>query len=138
MKDHKEEFPEKPLFRLINPSKSEIGKISKIILDKINKKVIESTKLNPWKNTGIVVKWFKSIENKGETSFTIFDNESFYPSISPELFNKSIDFAKSIQNISDNDLNIIMNARKTLLFHHEQPWMKKNGEEDFDVPNGMP
>ena len=31
-----------------------------------------------------------------------------------------------------------MNARKTLLFHHEQPWMKKNGEEDFDVPNGMP
>ena len=27
-----------------------------------------------------------------------------------------------------------MNARKMLLFHHEEPWMKKNGEEDFDVP----
>ena len=54
--------------------------------------------------------------------------------MSPELFNKSIDFAKSIQNISDNDMNIIMNTRKTLLFHHEKPWMKKNGEEDFDVP----
>ena len=25
-----------------------------------------------------------------------------------------------------------MNGRKTLLFHHEEPWMKKNGEEDFD------
>ena len=38
--------------------------------------------------------------------------------------------------MSDNDLNIITNARKTLLFHHEEPWMKKNEEEDFDVPMG--
>ena len=29
-----------------------------------------------------------------------------------------------------------MNTRKTLLFHHEEPWMKKNGEEHFDVPMG--
>ena len=29
-----------------------------------------------------------------------------------------------------------MNARKTLLFHHEEPWMKKNGEEDFVVLMG--
>ena len=68
--------------------------------------VIESTKLHQWRNTDIVIKWFKSIENKVETSFIIFDIASFYPSISPELFNKSIDFVKSIQNISDNDLNI--------------------------------
>ena len=29
-----------------------------------------------------------------------------------------------------------MNARKMLFFHHEQPWMKKNREEDFDIPMG--
>ena len=46
MKDHKEEFPEKSLFRLISPSKSEIKKVSKYILDKINKLVIEATKLS--------------------------------------------------------------------------------------------
>ena len=68
--------------------------------------VIESTKLHQWRNTDIVIKWFKSIENKVETSFIIFDTESFYLSVSPELFNKSIDFVKSIQNIPDNDLNI--------------------------------
>ena len=28
-----------------------------------------------------------------------------------------------------------MKARKMLFFHHEQPWMKKNGE-DFDIPMG--
>ena len=136
IKDHKEKFPEKLSFRLIKPSKSEIGKISKIILDKVNKLFIESTKLNEWKSTDTVIEWFKSIENKGETSFIIFCIESFYPSILPELFNKSIDFAKSIHNISDNDLNMTMNARKTLLFYHEEPWMKKNGEEEFGVPMG--
>ena len=68
--------------------------------------VIESTKLHQWRNTDIFIKWFKSIENKVETSFIIFDTESFYLSVSPELFNKSIDFVKSIQNIPDNDLNI--------------------------------
>ena len=29
-----------------------------------------------------------------------------------------------------------MNARKTLLFHHEETWMKNKGEKDFDVPMG--
>ena len=33
-------------------------------------------------------------------------------------------------------MNIIINAKKTLLFHHEEPWMKKNEEEYFDVPMG--
>ena len=68
--------------------------------------VIESNKFNQWKNTDIAIEWFKSIENKGENSLIIFDIESFYPSISPELFNESIDFAKSIHNIPDNDLSL--------------------------------
>ena len=46
VKYHKEKFPEKPSFRLIIQSKSEIGKITKIILDKVNKVIRESTKLN--------------------------------------------------------------------------------------------
>ena len=63
-KDHEEEFPEKSSFRLTNRSKSEIRKISKYILDKINKAAIEATKLSQWKNKDIVIEWFKNIENK--------------------------------------------------------------------------
>jgi hypothetical protein len=37
LKDHKPNFQNKPTCRLINPTKSEIGKISKKILEKINK-----------------------------------------------------------------------------------------------------
>ena len=40
IKDHKSEFPNKIPCRLIYPSKSSIGKISKVILDKINEKII--------------------------------------------------------------------------------------------------
>ena len=34
------------------------------MLDKVNKVVIESTKLTPWKNTDTVIGWFKNIEIK--------------------------------------------------------------------------
>ena len=38
LKDHKENFQNNPTVRLINPARNELGKISKVILDKINKK----------------------------------------------------------------------------------------------------
>ena len=43
VKDHKEDFPHKISCRLLNPSKSDIGKISKMIIDKINKLLVAST-----------------------------------------------------------------------------------------------
>ena len=33
-------------------------------------------------------------------------------------------------------IKIILNAKKVLLFHHEEPWIEKNGEEDFNFPMG--
>ena len=44
--DHKQEFPNKILCRLIIPSKSSIRKISKVILYKINEKILASTTKN--------------------------------------------------------------------------------------------
>ena len=51
VKDHKEDFPQKPSFRLISPSKSELGKVSKRMLDNIKKYIIEHTRVNEWKNS---------------------------------------------------------------------------------------
>ena len=136
LKDHKEGFPHRLSFRLINPTKSEIGKISKTLLDKINVSIKSTTKVNQWKNTSDVLTWFDNITNKRNASFINFDVESFYPSISMKLFTESINFAKSIIDISDQDLSIIMQARKTLLFQQFEPWVKKTGNEDFDVPMG--
>ena len=61
LKDHKENFENKPTCRLINPSKPEIGRISKQILEEINRKLVDITKVNQWKNTSSVLQWFKQL-----------------------------------------------------------------------------
>ena len=51
IKNHKENFDNYPTVRLINPTKNELGRISKLILDKINKKISQKFELHQWKNT---------------------------------------------------------------------------------------
>ena len=46
VKDHKESFPHNPSFRLINPSKPDSGKVSKTILDRMNKEITSSIQVN--------------------------------------------------------------------------------------------
>ena len=64
-------------FSFINPSKSDIGKISKSILDKINKAVLSTVSANQWKNTSDLIKWFNSIPNKKVSSFVNFNIKNF-------------------------------------------------------------
>ena len=84
-KDHKPDFKNKPTCRLINPTKSEIGKVSKQILEKINSGRKKATGLNQWINTTEVINWFKSIKRKEKHTFTCFDVCEVYPSITKEL-----------------------------------------------------
>ena len=52
------------------------------------------------------------------------------------LYN-SIQFANEVTTVSDNDIHIIMQSRKTLFFNEKKPWLKRCGDEDFDVPMGF-
>ena len=135
LKDHKENFANNPKTRLINPAKNEIGRISKVILDKINNSLKESLALNQWKNTASVISWFKAIEDKPSHTFMVFDIKDFYPSISETLLKEALNFAKSKVNISKNDEDTILHARKSLLFDQNQVWIKKKGGL-FDVTMG--
>ena len=136
IKDHEDNFPHSISCRLINPSKADIGKICKAILDKINILLVSSIKVNQWKNNDSVNDWFKNIQEKKSYTFIAFDIENFYPWISLELFNKALQFAKSLCKITDKEIIIIMQARKTLLFNNNEPLVKKSGNKDFDVPVG--
>ena len=128
VKDHRKGFLHKLLFRLINPSKSDISKISKTVLDKINKILILNTNVNQRKNTTTVTDWFKIVTNKRKCSFIQFDVEN--------LFNEVIQYASTITEISVSDKAIIKHSRKTLLFGNNQPWEKKSGVPDLDVHMG--
>ena len=46
LKDHKENFESNPKFRLINPSKTELGKVSKVVLDEINDNIRNCFQVN--------------------------------------------------------------------------------------------
>ena len=117
-KDYKEGFPHKFSFCFTNLSKSDIGKISKNQLDKINKILIPNTNVNQWKNTTTVIDWFKNVASKKQCSFIQFDVESFYPSISLNFFSDGIQYVSTIRKISDSNNTIVKHSRKTLLFHN--------------------
>ena len=134
-KDHKDSFPGRVETRLINPSKSNIGKISKQILQRINNKMRVKTGLQQWQSTNQAVEWFKGIVNKSKYTFFKLDIVSFYPSISEELLDKSISFAKTLVPITNEEIKIIKHSRKSFLFHNNESWMKKGGKE-HDVTQG--
>ena len=136
IKDDKKDFSNKISCRLINPSKSDIGRIRKQILDKINLKLISDTKVNQWENSASVIEWFNNITNKDQHRFVVFDIESFYPSISEDLFNEALNFSNMKIDIINQEMSIIMHSRNTLLFNKNQLWVKKSGNEEFDVPVG--
>ena len=55
LKDHKENFLNRPTTQLLNQAKNEISRISKHILQNINETLSAETKVNVWKNTENVI-----------------------------------------------------------------------------------
>ena len=69
--------------------------------------------------------------------------KNFYPSITTDLLHNSVQFVKEVSDtevsevtVSDNEILIIMQSRKTLLFNELQNMRTKLWYEDFDVPMG--
>ena len=59
-------FANNPQLRLINPAKNEIGRISKVILDKIN--LIIREHFSQWKNTDNFLDWLNKYFTKIATT----------------------------------------------------------------------
>ena len=78
-KDHKENLRTSHPWHLINPSKSALGKVRKVILENVNKNLVKSLNVNQRQNTDSVINWFSAIENKSQCFFTQLDVLEFYP-----------------------------------------------------------
>ena len=135
IKDHKENYQNDTKCRLINPTKPELGKISKQKLAKIVEKVKAVTKVNQWRNTDSVLAWFKELPNKNRLNFISFDIVSFYPSISEDLLKRAISWASTLTTITDEDKGIIFACKESVLYNGSTPWVKREGEE-FDITMG--
>ena len=135
IKDHKATFPGKVEARLINPSKTKIGAVSKKYLDRINSEIRQKTNFHQVKSTGEVLKWFNDLPKTEKSSFFKLDIEAFYPSISEELLLKAIQWARTITTVSQAEEKAILHCRKSFLFWDGQAWVKRDNK-DFDVGQG--
>ena len=133
LKDHKENFENDLPCRLINPAKSNIGKITSDEIKKINKTIREKTKLNQWRSTSEALNWFKGIVNKGRKQMLQLDIENFYPSISKNLLNLAIKYAQTITDINQDVVDMIHHARKSILFHDGRAWRKNKSLYDVTM-----
>ena len=86
--------------------------------------------------TTTVIDWFKLHPQKSKSIFIKIDIAEFYPSISEELLNCSISFARSISTISDSVINGIHHSRKSLLFHKTSIWVKNGNNSLFYITQG--
>lgn len=136
LKGHKPDFRTNPSIRLINPTRPEIGRISKTILEKINQLIKSILGLLQWVNTADVINWFTGIKNKDNCTFMQFDIIDYYPSISKDLFTLALEFAQEYSNISDNEMDIILKCRNSVLVCNEEQSTKKTSSDNLDISIG--
>ena len=75
-----------------------MGKISKQILDKFNTDIETATKLNHWKNTDEVIRWFNNVKDKQTNAFICFYVCELYPSITEELLGKAFKLCRKLHH----------------------------------------
>ena len=125
LKDFKDNFQSSLHCRLINPSKSELGKVSKSILENINQHLVKLLHLNQWKNSASIIEWFRNIKDKKNCTFIKFDIRELYPSITETILDKALLFAKQHHDISSDNTRLIKHCRKYLLFSNNEARKKK-------------
>ena len=93
----------------------------------MNKNVESSKEIKQWKNTSNLLDWYANTTDKNKVSFVQFDAENFYPSITSDLLHNLIKFVKELTTVSDNEIHIIIQSRKTLLFNEKKKktWVKR-------------
>ena len=141
LKDHKVDFERTEPCRLINPTKSDLGVISKFILDRVILDLRDnfSPKINQFKNTDDCINWFKKLGILQRRAFLTFDIVDFYPSITEIILKKALFWAKEHLKpgiLNDVDIDLILAARVSILAYKGDIWVKKTGE--FDVTMGSP
>ena len=60
----------------------------------------------------------------------------FYPSISIDLLNAALDFAADYSNITDEEREIIIHAKKSCLFNAGNHWGGTSSRDSFDITMG--
>ena len=135
IKDHKQDYMNKPQTRLINPTKSSLGRVSKWKMDKLNRQVRSKTRLQLWPNTDATLTWFRALTGKSDLSFVVCDIVDYYPSITADLLDQALDWASQHAEITADDRALYHHTKNSLLWHQGSTWVKRGGA-NFDIAQG--
>ena len=135
LKDHKPNFMNNPKCRVLNPCKSELGKVSKQMLSEIVSVVKNKSQLQQWRNIDSVINWFTQIKDKARLTFIQFVVVNFYGSITPGLLKDAITFPTKFVFIPELTKSTIMQATNSFLCSDSNIWIKKQSET-FDITMG--
>ena len=69
-------------------------------------------------------------------TFTVFDIQEFYPSITKDLLKQAILFAQDSVSIPPKSVDVIFHSCKCLLYHNDDPCVKKDASIEFDITMG--
>ena len=131
IKDHKSYFKTNPECRLINPAKTQIGRVSKAIVQDICASLRLALNINQSWSTKNCFKWFEESDKNDMCSFIKYDIREFYPSITERTLDRALDLAKEYMVIPLDKEEIIKHCRKTLLYYED----KKRGGWKFRHTN---
>ena len=109
-KNHKKHLLFNMEWVVSNLRKNELGRISKVILEKAVRYIRTKTLRTKKKNSHKVITWF---ENTNKKCILTIDIVNFYPSIKYEHLIQSINFAKEYTDIEDKDIRLIEPTRNT-------------------------
>ena len=76
------------------------------------------------------------MEQKSRCFFFQFNVIEFYLSITENFLEEVIVFANQLTEIAEKDLRIIKHCRKSLLYHEDEAWKKKESAGCFYVTTG--
>ena len=108
---------------------------SKNIIQNIVTNVKKANYSNLWKNSYDTMEWSRKIKNKSKATFMQFDIIDFYLSITKNTLIDSINYARKYEEITEEQYDIILACRKTVLKNNRSTWVK-SGSDNFDVPMG--
>ena len=112
-----------------------MGKVSRKIFRAKIEIIKVKSKLDSLKDSHCAKTWFTNLRQKHNLTFIQWDFVGFYPAITKELLEKAIIHGQKYVNFSKEEIDIIMQARKSVLIHKDEPWSKKEGDS-FDVTVG--
>ena len=133
IKDDKSDFKINPECRLMNPAKTQIGKVSKIIIQDVFASLRRALNINQWRSTQDCIKWFKDYDKDDKCSFIKYGIKEFYPSITEKTLDKALELAREYRIIPLDKFEIIKHCHKTLLYYEDSIWIKKGASGNFDT-----